>query len=81
MGKGLHTEMRLTDLQEAFDTLDHNVLLEKIEFMGFKKTVIKWLKSYPSNRKPFVLLEGVFSEEGIITCAVSQVSILDHFSF
>ena len=81
MGKGLHTEMRLTDLQEAFDTLDHNVLLEKIEIMGFKKTVIKWLKSYPSNRKHFVLLEGVFSEEGIITCAVSQVSILDHFSF
>ena len=34
--------------------------------MGFKKSVIKWFKSYLLNRRFFVLLEGVFSEEGLI---------------
>ena len=60
MDKGLHTGMILIDLQKTFDTLDHDVLLEKIECMGFKKPVIEWFKSYLSNRKCFVFLEGVF---------------------
>ena len=47
-------------LQKPFDTLDHDVLFEKIECMGFKKPVIKWFKSYLSNINLFVLLEGVF---------------------
>ena len=60
MDKGLDTGMILIDLQKAFDTLDHNNLLEKMECLGFKKLVIKWFKSYLSNRKFFVLLEGIF---------------------
>ena len=58
MDKGI-----LIDLQKTFDTLDHDVLLKKMECMGFKMPVIKWFKSYLSNRKFFVLLEGVSSEE------------------
>ena len=58
MDKGI-----LIDLQKTFDTLDHDVLLKKMECMGFKIPVIKWFKSYLSNRKFFVLLEGVSSEE------------------
>ena len=76
MDKGLHTGMILIDLQKAFDTLDHDILLEKMECLRFKKPVIKWFKSYLSNRKFFVLLEGVFSEEGLLTCGVPQGSIL-----
>ena len=49
--------------------------------MGFKKPVIKWFKSYLLNRKFFVLLEGVFSEEGLITCGVPQASILGPLLF
>ena len=63
------------DLQKAFDTLNH-VLLEKMECMGFIKPIIKWFKSYLSNRKLFVLLELVCSGEGLITCGVPQGSIL-----
>ena len=33
--KGLHTEIILIDLKKAFDTLDYNVLLEKMECIGF----------------------------------------------
>ena len=44
MDKGLHTGMILIDLQKGFDTLDHDILLEKMECLGFKKPVIKWFK-------------------------------------
>ena len=71
----------LIDLQKTFDTLDHDVLLEKMECMGFKKPVIKWFKSYLSNRKFFVLLEGVSSEEVLITCGIPQGSILGPLLF
>ena len=81
MDKGLHTGMILIDLQKAFDTLDHDILLEKMECLTFKKPVIKWFKSYLSNRKFFVLLEGVFSEEGLLTCGVPQGSILGPLLF
>ena len=52
-----------------------------MECLGFKKPVIKWFKSYLSNRKFFVLLEGVFSEEGLLTCGVPQGSILGPILF
>ena len=73
--------MILIDLQKTFDTLDHNVLLRNMECSGFKKTVIKWFKSYLSNRKFFVSTEGVLSEEGLLTCGVSQVYILEPLLF
>ena len=81
MDKWQHTGMILTDLQKAFDTLDHDVLLKKMECVGFKKPVIKWFKSLLSNRKFFVSIEGVFSEEGLLTCGVPQGSILGPLFF
>ena len=49
--------------------------------VDFKKPVIKWFKSYISNRKFFVSIEGAFSEEGSLTCAVPQDSILGPLLF
>ena len=76
MDKGFHTGMILVDLQKAFDTLDRTVLLQKMECMGFKGSVIKWFQSYLSNRKFFVTLENVFLDNGLINCGVPQGSIL-----
>ena len=53
MDKGFHTGMILVDLQKTFDTLDHTVLLQKMECIGFKESVIKWFQSYLLNRKFF----------------------------
>ena len=47
-----------------------------MECVGFKKPVIKWFISYYSNIKFFVSIEGVFSEEGLLTYGVPQGSIL-----
>ena len=41
MDKGFHTGMSLVDLQKAFETLYHTVLLQKMEYIGFKDSVIK----------------------------------------
>ena len=52
-----------------------------MECVVFKKPVIKWFKSYLSNRKFFVSIEVVFSEEGLLTCGVLQGSILGPLLF
>ena len=69
MDKGFHAGMILVDLQKVFETLDHTVLLQKMEYIGFKESVIKWLQSYLSNRKSFVTLENVFSDVGVLWCS------------
>ena len=76
MDKGFHTGMIIIDLQKAFDTLDHTLLLQKMECIGFKDAVIKWFQSYHSNKKFFVTLENVFSDAGLINCGVPQGSTL-----
>ena len=49
MGKGFHTGVILADLQKAFDTLDHTVLLQNMEYMGFKESAIKWFQLLQNN--------------------------------
>ena len=53
-----------TDLQKAFDTINHEILINKMEFLGFSKNVILWFKSYLSHRKFKVNLNKSFSEPG-----------------
>ena len=43
--------MILIDLQKAFDTVNHDILLKKMEFIGFYEETAKWFKFYLSNRK------------------------------
>ena len=47
---GLLTGVILIDLQEAFDTIDHKILLEKMKCMGFSNGVAKWFECYLSKR-------------------------------
>ena len=76
----MHTGMILVDLQKAFDTLDHGVLLEKMKYFGFRASVIKWFESYLSNRKLLVCID-VFSEAGTLKYGVPQGSILGPLLF
>ena len=50
MDKQIHNRIILVDLQKAFDTLDHGVLLEKMKYFGFQTSVIKWFESRLSNK-------------------------------
>jgi len=46
------------DLQKAFDTVDHNILLSKLNAIGVRGNELLWFKNYLSNRKQFVSIEG-----------------------
>ena len=48
--EGLLTGMVLIDLQKAFDTIDHSILLEKMSCLGFAGKTIAWFTSYLTNR-------------------------------
>ena len=43
--KGLFTGMILIDLQKVFDTIDHQMLLKKMKYLGFPKNTVTWFKS------------------------------------
>ena len=65
--KGLMTGMILVDLQKAFDTIDHDILLKKLSAIGFSNHTIGWFKSYLSNRLFRVNLESCYSDSSNIT--------------
>ena len=69
------------DLKKAFDTVDHKILLDKLNKMGIKGRENEWFRNYLTGRKQSVCLDGTVSEERIITCGVPQGSILGPLLF
>ena len=78
---GLVTGMILIDLQKAFHTINHDILLKKLSIIGFSDHTVKWFQSHISNRKFTVNLENSFSEVSNISCGVMQGSILGPLLF
>ena len=78
---GLLTGMISIDLQKAFDTIDHKILIEKMKCMGFSNGVTKWFECYLSKRMFSVQEENSFSDKAIIICGVPQGSILGPLLF
>ena len=72
----LYTGMILIDLRKAFDTVNHDILLKKMEFIGFSEETTKWFKSYLSNRKFEVHIKNTLPKSGSLLCGVPQESIL-----
>ena len=78
---GNFTGMILIDLQKAFDTIDHNILLEKLRSLNFCEQTVNWFQSYLSNRKFCVALGQTLSDQAEIKCGVPQGSILGPLLF
>ena len=69
------------DLSKAFDTLDHNILISKLQHYGIKGAALQLPISYLSNRKQFVQYGDTLSQKTDILMGVPQGSILGPLLF
>jgi exonuclease III len=64
------------DFSKAFDTINHDILIDKLSAINFSVKSIKLIKNYLTNRTQAVSLNGITSRPLAITCGVPQGSIL-----
>ena len=69
------------DLQKAFDTVYHEILLKKLEHYGIRGDTLKWFCSDLSDRSQFVSINGHNSTKMEISCGVPQGSVLGPLLF
>ena len=64
------------DFAKAFDTVNHDILLSKLEYYGVKDIPLKWFKSYLQNRQQCVKVNSNIADFQTLLCGVPQGSVL-----
>ena len=77
LDQGVAAILVLLDLSAAFDTIDHSILLSRMEsVLGVKGSALQWFKSYLLGRKQRIKITDDFSENLEILWSVPQGSVL-----
>ena len=69
------------DLEKAFDTVDYQILLQKLYHYGIQDLAHNWFQSYLFNRPQFVFISGFSSELMSVKCGIPQGSTLGPLLF
>jgi hypothetical protein len=69
------------DLSKAFDSVNHDILIEKLRHYGIRNTALNWFKSYLTNRSHYVTINNICSEFRTAGFGVPQGSILGPILF
>ena len=70
------------DLSKAFHTVDHDILLKKLEINGISGTHLQWFQNFLSNRKQYIEFDGwQKTNYKTVKCGVPQRSILGPLFF
>ena len=69
------------DLKKAFGTVNHSILLKKLDHHGVRGVPLQWFDSYLSDRKQYVSVNGSTSDELTITHGVPQGLVLGPLLF
>ena len=79
---GVGSLLVLLDLSAAFDTIDHTILLERLEAVaGIRGAALAWLRSYLHDRTQSVIINGVRSTTVDLSTGVPQGSVLGPLLF
>ena len=69
------------DLKKAFDTIDHSILINKLQLYGIRDSALQLIISYLHNRKQYVNIHDDNSTFLDINCGVHNDQYWDHYYF
>ena len=69
------------DLEKAFDTLSHDIILEKLNHYSIRGIANDWFRSYLSDRTQFICINGFNSDYKTVKYGVPQGSVLGPLLF